>query len=120
MWYLFTVAAFDRSKYVTKQELETIYLNLRKRLRRCLFIKDASYEIGQYGGLHLHTLFKVKDSRQIRPYLYKYDGFNVDFSPIVKGTLSTVYNYIKKDARNQYVQEQIIVQNESMHTYMFN
>lgn len=115
--YMLTVAKHQVKDYVTKSELDNVIHCLKLKLPFLVTSTIKCYELSpKYHQLHMHIYVASP-----RPIFYKnnnsVNGFRLQWSKCTN--YSGMIEYIRKDAINKYVQDQILIQNYFYNNYGF-
>lgn len=116
-YYGLTIKATGLADYCSQERLDNILDTIIKQNKRYQFKEHiVTYELDSKHRLHMHAYIEGKPRAWIKPI----KGFHVHVVALANQFDCIRWqSYIKKEAHNQFIQEEILLRNEAMNKNMF-
>lgn len=116
--YLITVSNKNKKRYVTKEELDSVLIELVKTAGH-ISIHHISYELGKkYGQLHVHAIITVKSTFRYKGHVNYPNNYYIDFKFLKGKDILKAIHYVNKES-HPCRQEQNFITNYYRHNYGF-
>lgn len=111
--------------YTTQEELVDFYDRIKEYIKDATWSDVVTYEITASNRLHMHTILQLP-KKYMWSRLLKEINFNLGkkrlychLAPFPSRDYNIVRNYITKQCSNEYVKEQILLENFYYNNYGF-
>lgn len=115
-FYLVTIKGHAKRHY-SRQELDSMWANLRKKMKSADWSDLRAYEEDSQGRMHIHCYCRTP--RALFYPKYQIPGWSHNFTPFPPEDIDRVYAYLNKHKQYPCFLEQQFIENQARNEYCF-